>query len=61
VFGWIVAGHMLGAASAAYFAGWMRVLQGSYFEAFFIAGLTAVAAAFISLMVRRQRAVPVAA
>jgi predicted MFS family arabinose efflux permease len=60
VFGWIVAGHMLGAASAAYFAGWMRVLQGSYFEAFFIAGLTAVAAAFISLMVRRRPVVAVA-
>jgi hypothetical protein len=52
---------MLGAASAAYFAGWMRVVQGSYFEAFFIAGLTAVAAAFISLMVRRKPVVAVAA
>ncbi|HEY4133986.1 MAG TPA: MFS transporter [Alphaproteobacteria bacterium] len=61
VFGWIVAGHMLGAASAAFFAGWMRTEQGTYFEAFFIAGLTAVAAAFISLMVRRKPMAPVAA
>ncbi len=61
VFGWIVAGHMLGASCAAFFAGWMRVMQGSYLEAFIIAGATAVIAAFISLMVKRKPAVQVAA
>src|SRR3546814_21054174 len=37
VFGWIAAGHQLGAASAAYFAGYVRTEQGSYFGAFIIA------------------------
>jgi len=55
IFGWVVAGHQLGAASAAYFAGAMRAAQGSYGEAFIIAGMTAVAAAAISLLIRGQR------
>jgi len=51
VFGWILAGHQIGAASAAVFAGTMRTLQGDYLEAFVVAGLTGVAAALISLMI----------
>jgi MFS family permease len=62
IFGWVVAGHQLGAASAAYFAGAMRAFQGSYDIAFIIAGMTGVVAAVLSLMIRSQRrAVPVAA
>jgi MFS family permease len=62
IFGWIVAGHQLGAASAAYFAGAMRAAQGSYGEAFIIAGMTGVVAAVISLMIRgKRRTAPAAA
>jgi MFS family permease len=55
IFGWVVAGHQLGAASAAAFAGAMRAFQGSYDEAFIIAGITGVIAAVLSLMIRSQR------
>ena len=53
VFGWIAAGHQLGAASAAFMAGALRSWQGNYLDAFVIAGSTAMAAAFLSLMVGR--------
>jgi predicted MFS family arabinose efflux permease len=55
IFGWIVAGHQLGAASAAFFAGFMRSAQGNYLEAFIIAGLTGVFAAVLSLMIGRRQ------
>jgi predicted MFS family arabinose efflux permease len=55
VFGWIVAGHQLGGASAAFFGGYMRSVQGDYFAAFFIAGMTGLVAAVISLMIGRKR------
>ncbi|AMJ61783.1 MFS transporter [Bosea sp. PAMC 26642] len=38
VFGWIFAGHQLGAAFAAYGAGFSRTVYESYLPAFFIAG-----------------------
>ncbi len=56
VFGWVVAGHQLGAASAAFFAGFMRSTQGDYLHAFIIAGATGVVAAVISLMIRGRAA-----
>ena len=56
VFGWIVAGHQVGAASAALFAGLMRSSQGSYLEAFVVAGLTGLVAAALSLLIRPARA-----
>ena len=52
VFGWIAAGHQLGAASAAFMGGALRQSQGRYLEAFIIAGGAALAAAALSLMVR---------
>jgi predicted MFS family arabinose efflux permease len=55
VFGWIAAGHQLGAASAAYFAGWMRTEQGNYFDAFIIAGATGVLAAVLALLIRGRK------
>jgi hypothetical protein len=55
IFGWIVAGHQLGAASAAFFAGAMRTAQGDYLGAFVIAGLTGLVAAVLSLMIGRNR------
>lgn len=61
VFGWIVAGHQLGAASAAFFAGSLRAAQGTYMDAFIIAGMTGVAAAVIALLIGRGKAQPLPA
>lgn len=55
VFGWIVAGHQLGAASAAFFAGSLRAAQGTYMDAFIIAGMTGVVAAVIALLIGRGK------
>ncbi|MBD9419369.1 MULTISPECIES: MFS transporter [Achromobacter] len=57
VFGWIVAGHQLGAASAAWMAGAVREAQGSYLMAFVISGMTGLIAAVIALMIGRKRVV----
>ncbi|WP_234683394.1 MFS transporter [Bradyrhizobium monzae] len=54
IFGWVVAGHQLGAACAAFFAGFMRSSQGDYLQAFMIAGATGIVAAVLSLMIGRQ-------
>jgi predicted MFS family arabinose efflux permease len=54
VFGWIAAGHQLGAATAAFGAGALRAATGRYLEAFVIAGITAVAASLLALAIRRQ-------
>ena len=59
VFGWIAAGHQLGAATAAIGAGVIRASQGQYVEAFIIAGTAGLVAGVASLMIRR--AVPKAA
>jgi len=58
IFGWIVAGHQLGAASAALFAGIMRSAQGNYLQTFMIAGATGIIAAILSLTIARQPAAP---
>jgi MFS family permease len=58
VFGWIITGHQIGAASAAFFAGYMRTVQGNYVDALVIAGCTGVIAAFLALMIGRARARP---
>jgi sugar phosphate permease len=63
VFGWILAGHQLGAACAAFMAGYLRTLQGDYVDAFVFAGSTGIIAAAIALLIGRQgtvnaRAVP---
>ncbi|AZS80309.1 MFS transporter [Achromobacter spanius] len=58
VFGWIVAGHQLGAASAAWMAGAIREAQGSYLMAFVISGVTGLIAAFIALRIGKKRVVP---
>ncbi len=51
VFGWVFAGHQLGAAFAAYGAGFSRTVYDSYLPAFFIAGaLCLFAAAFCITM-----------
>ncbi|HVY99839.1 MAG TPA: MFS transporter [Dongiaceae bacterium] len=58
VFGWIAAGHQVGAASATYFAGAMRDWQGNYLQAFVIAGGTGVLAAVLALMIGRHGHTP---
>ena len=64
VFGWVLAGHQAGGASAAFFAGYMRQWQGDYSSAFFIAGLTGILAAALAMMIntgKRNPMVPVPA
>ncbi|HEV2158174.1 MFS transporter [Bradyrhizobium sp.] len=58
IFGWVVAGHQLGAACAAFFAGFMRSSQGDYLQAFMIAGVTGIVAALLSLLIGRRPAQP---
>jgi MFS family permease len=45
-------GIVLGAASAAFFAGALRTLQGNYVDAFLIAGVAAMLAAGVVLQIR---------
>ncbi len=52
VFGWILAGHQIGAATAAFGAGAIRALSGSYLPAFLIAGACALVAAVAILPAR---------
>jgi sugar phosphate permease len=61
VFGWIAAGHQLGAATAAIGAGMIRASQGQYVEAFIIAGTAGLVAGVASLMIRRAIPKPVMA
>lgn len=53
VFGWIAAGHQVGAATAAFLAGALRASEGTYLEAFILAGLLALLAAVMSLFIGR--------
>ena len=54
IYGWIFASHQVGAASAAFLAGWSRGMSGSYLEAFIVAGFTGVAAALMALAIGRK-------
>jgi MFS family permease len=51
VFGWIFAGHQIGAAFAAFGAGLSRTLLATYLPAFFFAGALCVVAALIVLAI----------
>jgi sugar phosphate permease len=53
VFGWIFAGHQLGAAAAAFGAGLSRTLLASYLPAFFIAGALCIIASLLTLAIAR--------
>jgi sugar phosphate permease len=58
VFGWIFAGHQIGAATAAFGAGLSRTLLASYLPAFFVAGaLCLIASALVLTMSRHLKAV----
>lgn len=51
VFGWIAAGHQIGAATAALVAGQLRTFDGNYIKAFSIAGASGLVAAVLALTV----------
>jgi len=53
VFGWVFAGHQLGAAVAAYGAGRVRTLMLTYNPALFAAGAACLLAAVVILMIRK--------
>jgi len=55
VFGWIFAGHQLGAGVAAFGAGLSRTLLATYLPAFFVAGALCVVAALIVLAISRPK------
>jgi MFS family permease len=54
VFGWVAFGHQIGAATAAFGAGFLRELQGRYLESFVIAGVLGLVAACAALAIRRE-------
>lgn len=58
VFGWVFASHQLGAAVAAFGAGYIRDAQGSYDNAFHIAAGLCVLAAILCGLIRRRRSEP---
>jgi MFS family permease len=53
VFGWIFAGHQLGAGAAAFGAGLSRTVYLTYLPAFFVAGALCIVAAVIVLTISR--------
>ncbi len=55
VFGWVFCAHQLGAAVAAYGAGWSRDALATYLPAFFAAGALCLLAALASLAIGRSR------
>ncbi|MDC7684902.1 MFS transporter [Asticcacaulis sp. BYS171W] len=56
MFGWIFAGHQLGAASIAFFAGWVRTAYATYVYALLIAGGLCLIAAVLSLLAPKAKA-----
>ncbi len=53
VFGWVFAGHQLGAATAAFGAGFSRTEYASYLPAFFVAGALCMLAAALVLTIAK--------
>jgi len=58
VFGWVFASHQIGAAVAATAAGLARDHFGDYALTFYVAGGLSIAAAVLSLLVKRSLALP---
>lgn len=54
IFGWVFAGHQLGAASAAYGGGFVRTEYQTYMPAFFIAGILCLIAALLVLTLSKH-------
>lgn len=61
VFGWIFAGHQLGAGVAAFGAGLSRTIYATYLPAFFVAGALCIFAALITLAISRPAPKPAVA
>ena len=61
VFGWILAAHQAGAATAASFAGFIRTSAGSYDRAFVTAGVLCIVAAAAVLFAGRRTNAPAGA
>jgi len=57
VFGWIFAGHQLGAGAAAFGAGLSRTVLASYLPAFFVAGALCIIAALLAISISRPKPV----
>ena len=57
IFGWVFCAHQVGAASAAYLSGLLRVIFGSYTSAFLIAGGLAVIGGILALRIEREKRV----
>ncbi|MFM5904498.1 MAG: MFS transporter [Micrococcales bacterium] len=55
IYGWVFASHMIGAAIASGFAGWIREFQGDYFIAWIVAAVLCLAAAVASLWLRGRK------
>jgi MFS family permease len=55
MFGWIAAGHQVGASIAAFGAGWVRTTFGDYQGAFWTSGALCLVAAMLALAVGRTR------
>ena len=53
VFGWIFAGHQLGAGIAAFGAGLSRTIYATYLPAFFVAGALCIVAALLTITISR--------
>jgi sugar phosphate permease len=53
MFGWIFAGHQIGAATAAFGAGFARSEFATYLPAFYTAGAMCLVAALLALIIRR--------
>lgn len=61
IFGWILVAHQAGASTAAYGAGFLRELLGSYTVPFVAAGFVCLLAAIVALRIRNRKAVAVVA
>lgn len=55
IFGWIFAGHQLGAGAIAFMAGALRADLGSYLVPFMISGTLCLLAAMVVLWIGRSR------
>ena len=58
VFGWVFAGHQLGAATAAFTAGAVRTGTSSYYPAILMAGILCLVAALLILSISRKPSAP---
>lgn len=56
IFGWILVAHQAGASTAAFGAGFLRELLGSYTVPFVAAGFVCLLAAIVALRIRNRRA-----